>query len=60
MIFGLRWRATRRLVDELVTDGDIEGAEAYVEARRRLFVENGYQIRKLNQAYFAFYGGLCG
>ena len=27
-----------------------------MEARRRIFWENGYKIRKLNQAYFAFYG----
>jgi len=54
--FRAEMAATRRLVDELLADGDIEGAEAYMEARRRLFVENGYQIRKLNQAYFAFYG----
>jgi hypothetical protein len=27
-----------------------------MEARRVLFVEHGYRIRKLNQAYFAFYG----
>ena len=27
-----------------------------MEARRRVFVENGYILRKLNQAYFAFYG----
>jgi hypothetical protein len=27
-----------------------------MEERRKLFVANGYHIRKLNQAYFAFYG----
>ena len=27
-----------------------------MERRRKLFVENGFHIRKLNQAYFAFYG----
>jgi len=27
-----------------------------MEARRRVFWENGYQLRKINQAYFAFYG----
>jgi hypothetical protein len=27
-----------------------------MEARRELFWENGYRLRKLNQAYFAFYG----
>lgn len=47
---------TRRRVDELLAAGQVEEAEAYMEARRVFFVENGYQIRKLNQAYFAFYG----
>jgi hypothetical protein len=27
-----------------------------MEQRRQLFWENGYGIRKLNQAYFAFHG----
>ena len=27
-----------------------------MEQRRIMFVENGYMIRKLNQAYFAFHG----
>jgi hypothetical protein len=27
-----------------------------MEVRRRVMWDNGYQIRKLNQAYFAFYG----
>ena len=27
-----------------------------MEARREIFWQNGYAIRKLNQAYFAFYG----
>ena len=31
-------------------------AEAYMEQRRQFFFDNGYAIRKLNQAYFAFYG----
>ncbi len=54
--FQSEMRRTRQRVDELLGDGDVEGAEAYMEERRRLFVENGYPIRKLNQAYFAFYG----
>ncbi|HRO24702.1 MAG TPA: hypothetical protein PLR07_10460, partial [Promineifilum sp.] len=32
-------------------------AEDYMEQRRRVFLDNGYNIRKLNQAFFAFYGG---
>ena len=27
-----------------------------MEKRRQIFVENGYYIRKLNQAYFAHFG----
>jgi hypothetical protein len=49
-------RETRLRVDELLGEGMIVEAETYMEERRRLFVENGYPIRKLNQAYFAFYG----
>lgn len=48
---------TRRRVDDLLAQGKVEEAEAYMEERRELFVANGYLIRKLNQAYFAFYGG---
>jgi hypothetical protein len=49
-------RETRIHVDELLAAGKIDEAEAYMEERRVIFVQNGYQIRKLNQAYFAFYG----
>ncbi len=47
---------TRVTADALLADGKIEEAEAYMEARRQVFLQHGYQIRKLNQAYFAFYG----
>ena len=47
---------TRIRADELLAEGKIEEAEAYMEEQRVRFVENGYPIRKLNQAYFAFYG----
>lgn len=47
---------TRVQVDELLAQGKIEEAEAYMEERRVEFVKNGYMIRKLNQAYFAFHG----
>ena len=55
--FGAEMHETRTTVDTLLAEGRVEEAEAYMERRRRLFVENGYAIRKLNQAYFAFYGG---
>ena len=47
---------TRVHTDELLAAGKIEEAEAYMEERRQFMWENGYAIRKLNQAYFAFYG----
>ena len=43
-------------MDELLAEGKVEEAEAYMEERRQFFWVNGYRIRKLNQAYFAFYG----
>ena len=55
--FGVAMHETRVTVDALLTEGQVEAAEAYMEERRQLFYENGYRIRKLNQAYFAFYGG---
>lgn len=54
--FATEMRRTRLEVEAMLEDGRVEDAEAYMERRRRLFVENGYAIRKLNQAYFAFYG----
>lgn len=53
--FTAEMAETRIKVDELLAEGKVEEAEEYMEARRRFFVENGYGIRKLNQAYFAFY-----
>ena len=46
---------TAKFIDFLA-EGKVEEAEAYMEARRQVFWDNGYRIRKLNQAYFAFYG----
>ena len=54
--FNLEMRETRVMVDELLAAGRIDEAEAYMEARRLVFWERGYRLRKLNQAYFAFYG----
>jgi hypothetical protein len=47
---------TRVTVDQFLSEGKIEEAENYMETRRQIFWENGYTLRKLNQAYFAFYG----
>ncbi len=54
--FSEEMRETRLRVDELLDDGKVDEAEAYMEERRLFFVENGYPIRRLNQAYFAFHG----
>jgi hypothetical protein len=54
--FREEMRETRLTVDQLLAEGEIEAAEEYMEARREFFWEHGYRIRKLNQAYFAFYG----
>lgn len=54
--FRAEMRETRVTVDALLAEGKIEEAEEYMEQRRRIFWENGYRIRRLNQAYFAFYG----
>lgn len=55
--FGAAMHETRTTVDTLLAEGKIEAAEAYMAERQAFFFENGYRIRKLNQAYFAFYGG---
>ncbi|MDX1616265.1 MAG: hypothetical protein R3300_18275 [Candidatus Promineifilaceae bacterium] len=54
--FAAEMRQTRVRAEELLAAGQIEEAEAYMERRRQYFWDNGYRIRKLNQAYFAFYG----
>lgn len=54
--FRAEMRTTRINVDKFLADGKIEEAEAYMEERRQVFWKNGYLLRKLNQAYFAFHG----
>jgi hypothetical protein len=54
--FRAEMHITRLEVDRLLAEGEIEEAEEYMEQRRIFFWENGYQIRRLNQAYFAFHG----
>lgn len=49
-------RKTRLNAEKLLSAGEVDKAELYMELRRRFFWDNGYRIRKLNQAYFAFYG----
>ena len=54
--FNHEMHLTRIQVDKLLAEGKIAEAEAYMNQQRILFWEHGYHIRKLNQAYFAFYG----
>ncbi|NWF69666.1 MAG: hypothetical protein HXY40_11325 [Chloroflexi bacterium] len=55
--FGVELGKTRFNVDRMLAAGQVVEAESYMEARRSFFAENGYFLRRLNQAYFAFYGG---
>jgi hypothetical protein len=55
--FNAEMHATRVRADELLAQGRIEEAEAYMEARRLVFWDHGFRhLRRINQAYFAFYG----
>lgn len=54
--FRAEMHETRVKVDEMLAAGQVEEAERFMEQRRQRLWENGYQIRRLNQAYFAFYG----
>lgn len=49
-------RQLRVDVDALLEAGQIAEAEALMEETRLFLAENGIQLRKINQAYFAFYG----
>jgi len=54
--FRAQMHETRINADALLAEGKIKEAEAYMEARRQVFLQNGYLLRKINQAYFAFHG----
>jgi hypothetical protein len=49
-------RQTRLRTDELLAEGDVSGAETWMEQRRLELQDHGYIIRKINQAFFAFNG----
>lgn len=53
--FKYEMNKTRVETELLLKNNKIIEAEKFMEKRRQVFVENGYNIRKLNQAYFAFY-----
>ena len=54
--FNKEMRQIRVTVDRMLAQGQIDEAEQYMEQMREYLARNGYYIRKLNQAYFAFYG----
>ena len=54
--FNQEMREIRRAVDEYLVRGEIEQAEEFMEQKRQYLATKGYYLRKLNQAYFAFYG----
>ena len=54
--FSAEMRETRQTAEDLLAEGRIEEAEGYMEERRLELLDHGYRIRKINQAYFAFYG----
>lgn len=54
--FRAEMHETRITADRLLAEGHIEQAEQYMQERRQFIWDNGYRIRKLNQAYFAFHG----
>jgi hypothetical protein len=54
--FYAEMRQIRLAVDEYLAQGRVEEAEAFMEEKRLFLASKGYYIRKLNQAYFAFYG----
>ncbi|MCC7365232.1 MAG: hypothetical protein IT303_12760 [Dehalococcoidia bacterium] len=53
---GAELRKLRLEVDALLAEGKVEEAERVMEERREFLDDNGYPLRKINQAYFAFYG----
>ena len=54
--FNREMREIRRAVDQYLARGEVEQAEEFMEQKRQYLASKGYYIRKLNQAYFAFYG----
>ena len=54
--FNQAMRSIRQTVDGYLARGEINQAEAFMEQQRQEMARHGYDIRKLNQAYFAFHG----
>ncbi len=54
--FFKEMRGIRLTVDDYLANGEIEQAEVFMEQKRLFLASKGYYLRRLNQAYFAFYG----
>ena len=54
--FRAEMRALRLRVEELLDQGQIEEAERLMEEKRDEFETKGIHIRRINQAFFAFFG----
>ena len=54
--FNAEMREISKTVDQYLSQGEVSEAEKYMSERRDFLESKGYYIRKLNQAYFAFYG----
>lgn len=60
---GAELRRLRGEVDALLAAGDVDAAESLMETRRLELAAQGFYLRRLNQAYFAFnnlYAGEAG
>lgn len=49
-------RDLRREVDGLLAEGRVDAAEQRMESVREVLVGRGFQVRRINQAFFAWYG----
>ena len=54
--FNAAMRDIRQNVDNYLMQGQVDQAEKYMDEQQQFLASKGYYIRKLNQAYFAFYG----
>jgi hypothetical protein len=54
--FNAAMREIRKTVDDYLAKTQVDEAEKYMNEQQQFLASKGYYIRKLNQAYFAFYG----
>jgi hypothetical protein len=54
--YNAAMREIRKTVDSYLEQGQVQAAEKYMQEQQQYLASKGHYIRKLNQAYFAFYG----